>query len=797
MTEKEKPQRPNPAAGLPAMPDLNDQDLQAVLKALLATYQPVLEHQLHLVKNPQELQKQVQASQRNCAEEFAEAYALFEKFLTEDVAQRLLPAQARELLGPVEGWRWCFLHIRCCIVFGWLVCRWPRTFRGFSYYLYEYWKCVRQVIGNPISDPPTAEQRRDFETLVRILAEAFKPYLTDQLASVEFPSGVPDDVISGKIDCFTDDPDACVIFERLLTTEAARALLGEVAFKERSQQQFFWFCRCWCLCSLCFGCCLARARNLQQIVRCLYAYWFCLRDCFRPLTCELTAPSGCVQEQEFDSVGVFRGVQVFGTAAGATCDHYTLQWRQSGIGPWQSSGIVYPGGTVVGACGVVGGLLGYLTTYPFVTPGLVEIQLCVFSSVAGVSPCCTTIFFELQRNLVWIRGIEGLSAATPPGLFDPTAQIVDGSGVVRSFGTALRIFGSADVGGCSGQTIKRFTLSYQPGFTTTLAGAWTQFWEVDYVTSLEVDAGTNLIFEDVLTKEWFEEQWYHLVPLPLPPHFVCNVVGNYLSETYWDTQVPRGPFPVNYPDPPVVCGEAPVATWNSTPLALPNCQSGRYTLRLTVQDTGGGVTDTLRQVWFDNKNIYGKIAQIGSIPACSTIGLSAFSVGPADCSKPWPAPLLGIAYDEYIEEGNFTLPSDNFGGYSLEIEKDGGSWHSLQIPGPGSPPWGPPFVGTSRIGDPGTRCPTAVPPPGPIPPPTNGILTMLDMRRLDSVCNTNPADADLVLQRATANTPGECCGFVVHLSVWDTSICPSLSGDRHQVDIYFPFCICNDLPPVG
>jgi hypothetical protein len=211
------------------------------------------------------------------------------------------------------------------------------------------------------------------------------------------------------------------------------------------------------------------------------------------------------------------------------------------FGPWQSSGIVYPGGAAVGACGVVGGLLGYLTTYPFVTPGLVEIQLCVFSSIAGEAPCCTTIFFELQRNLVWIRGLEGLSAATPPGLFDPTAQITDGSGVVRSFGTALRVFGSADVGGCSGQTIKRLTFSYQQGLTNSTAGAWTKFWEVDYVTSLELDAGTNLIFEDVLTKEWSEEEWFHFVPLPAP-HFVCDVVGNYLSEAYWDTQSRVGLF---------------------------------------------------------------------------------------------------------------------------------------------------------------------------------------------------------------------------------------------------------------
>jgi hypothetical protein len=795
MPDKDKKQQAQ-AANESTAPELNNPDFQVVLKALLAAYQPILEQQLNLAKNPQELQKEAGSQPPNCDDEFAEANALFGKFLSDDVALRLIPEKNRAQIGPIENWRWCLQHLRCCMIFGWLVCRGPRTFRAWCYYVYQYWICVRQSLGTPVANPPTEEERNDFRILIEALAQAYKPYLTDQLASVEFPSGIPEEVLNGTIDCFEGQADACAIFDRLLTTEAAQALLGKAAFGSRSQDTNFWFCRCWCLCSICFGCCLARARSFIDVLWCLVYYFRCLVDCFRPLTCGLTGPQGCVQEQEFDSAGVFRGVQIFGTAAGASCDHYTLQWRQSGIGPWQSSGIVYPGGAVVGACGVVGGLLGYLTTYPFVAPGLVEIQLCVYSSIAGEAPCCTTIFFELQRNLVWIRGLEGLSAATPPGLFDPTAQITDGAGIVRSFGTALRVFGSADVGGCSGQTIKRLTLSYQQGFTTTTAGAWTKFWEVDYVTSLELDAGTNLIFEDVLTKEWFEEEWYHLVLLPIP-HFVCNVVGNYLSEEYWDTQFPRGPFPVNYPDPPVVCGEPPVATWNSTPLALPNCQSGRYTLRLTVEDTGGGSTDSLRQVWFDNKNIYGKIAQIGSIPACSTIGLSSFAGGSADCTKPWPAPLLGIAYDEYIEEGNFTLPSDNFGGYSLEIEKDGGSWHSLQIPGPGSSPWGPPFTGTSRIGDPGTRCPTAVPPPGFIPPPTNGILTMIDMRRLDSVCNTNAADADLVLQRATANSPGECCGFVVHLSVWDTSICPSLSGDRHQVDIYFPFCICNDLPPVG
>src|SRR5260370_7392937 len=160
MPDKEKPQPPQKDAAAPAAMEMKNRDCEYVVKGLLGAYQPVFEQQLSLIKNPQELQKQIEARQRSCADEFAEAYALFEKFFTEDVAQRLLPAEARELLGPIDQWRWCYRHIICCLIFGWLVCRWPRTFRGYAYYLYEYWKCVRKVIGNHVSDPPTAEQRR-------------------------------------------------------------------------------------------------------------------------------------------------------------------------------------------------------------------------------------------------------------------------------------------------------------------------------------------------------------------------------------------------------------------------------------------------------------------------------------------------------------------------------------------------------------------------------------------------------------------------------------------------------------
>jgi hypothetical protein len=764
-------------------PEASSGDFQFALEKLIAAYQPVLEDELNQLKSPPAPGTTASTPSRAGEEETQFANRIFESFMTEEVAARLLPQAARESLGPVENWRWCLEHVRCSLIFGWLACRGPRTFQSLSYYLYEYWKCIREVSGKPVGKPPTAAEQADFQVVVGAFAAAYKPYLTDQLATVEFPSAISGDVISGEYNAATGQDELCQIFDRMLSVETTRALLGGAGYDQYNASAFYGFCRCWATCAMCLGCCLARVRNVEEIRLCLIYYVRCLEACLRPLTCELTAPTGCVTETEFASAGIFRGVEIEGTAAGSSCAYYTLQWRQNGIGAWQSSGIVYPGGATQGACGVTGGLLGYLSTFPFVSPGLVEIQLCVYSSEPNVAPCCTTIEFELYRNLVWIEGIEGIDAASPPGEFDPTAQLVDGTGLVRSFGSALEIFGAAAVGGCSGQTIQSYTLSYQQGFTTTTAGAWSPFWQVKYNTPLQVEA-TPLLPISVLTNLWSEFDFRFFFP-PL-----CVVVSNYLSEARWDTKNLQGGLAVQFPYPPLSCGEAPTSTWNSTPLASTNCFSGQYTLLLTVTDTAANVTTNLRQVWFDNKPIHASIANIGSIAACATVNLSTFTGASPNCSVAWPATLWGVAYDEYIIEGNSSHPSDNFGGYSLQIMKNSGGWHSLPIPGPGVSPW-PGSNGTSRVGDPGTRCANASPPPIPTPTAYNNPLATLDMRRLDAGCNTNPADADLVLQR------GECCGFLLQLVVWDTSICPTdPSGTgHHQVSAEFPFCVCNDLLP--
>lgn len=766
--------------------ELQDSDFQAVLKSLLAAYQPILEEDLARAKKPDQLRKEAQEKQPSCDEEIELADRIFSAFWTEDVALRLLPAEARELLGPVDRWRWCLQHIRCCIIFGWLLCRGQRSFRAFAYYLYRYWLCVRQILGNaPVGRPLTAEEHQDLQTLFKALAVAYKPYLTDQLATVEFPAGLTDEIVKGELDCDEGQDEAAAVFERLLTPEVAPALLGREAFEQHSQAPFFWFCRCWCLCAIRFGCCLARARNLLDVLRCLVYYFRCLRSCFRPLTCDILkpAPEQCVAEQFFPGPNVL-GIQIVGTATGGSCTHYTLEWKGAAApdSDYASTGIVYAGGGPVGPCGIVNGVLGYLSTAVASVPDAVEVKLCVHGTAAP-DECCT-VEFEIFRQRVWITGIEGVVVESPPGVLGPLAQLKTGVNV-RSFGTALQIHGRAWVGKCSTREIKRYTLSYQAGFTVDpTLGVWTQFWQVDYLTPLQrKEIQTS---EFALTSSWR----FDPVCLPPPNDAIC-FPKDWLDPNRWRSgrnfpDVPIGPqsFPI---DP-----EVPATVWTSQQLPLAvNCQSGKYTLRLDVEDTLGFHYYDTQQVWFDNKKIHGRITQVAGVPPCATINLSDFAAPGADCSVAWPADLLGIAYDEYILEGNAASPSDNFGGYQLWIKKDGAPnpGEPVPIPGPGAPPWGPPFVGGSRIGDPAERCLTADPPALGVPAiPIPGTLAAIDMRRLDAVCN--PGEPQLTLQR------GDCCGYLVRLLVWDTSICPSLSGGRHQMEHDFPICICNDLPRI-
>jgi hypothetical protein len=746
--------------------EIPDQDFQFVLKQLLSVYQPLLEEELERAKSPERLSSEASKNPITCEEEFEFANRLFEKFFSEEIAVRVLPPEGRELLGPVSNWGWCLRHLRCCFIFGWLVCRGPRNFRAFSYYLHRYWRCVRQVLGTPVSSRLTDSERRDFAILVEELATAFKPYLTDQLATVEFPGGLPDEIIGERIDCYEGLEETSQIFERFLTPRAAEALLGAGAFATHVKQPSFWFCRCWCLCAIRFGCCLARAHTLREVYWCLRYFFRCLRRCFGPLVCKITEPDGCVPEEVNEPLGALV-VPVKGTAAGGNFSHYILDWSTNDV-VYHATDFFYPpipgGGSVQGNSPVFGGLLAYFDT-SFKDPGLHFVRLTVFS-ITGAT-CVYKKSFELFKKDVRIMGVDG-HFTMDTSWIDPASRFIENVPALCSrpasveeisFGECLSIQGGAFVGGCDNKKIKRYMIDYKAGFepdcTTT---GWTNIGPpsgiIDYNTAVKKKFINWRTDNSSLTAYWGAD----CIPaLPGPP--------------------PCGPPPFrNVPDALLY-----PTCW---PTHIGTCTlSGLYTLRVVVEATDGSTYCDSQQVWIDNKPICALI-YIDAVPKCADLFVSKFA-NPPDCSVPWPLPLSGIAFDELIDTAAPpTRPNDNFDYYEIKVSKQAGPTISIPI-GPG----GTCFYGTSRVGNPGTLCTPCV---HVYPHPGHGTLTEFDLRAVDLKCKADPS-FPYVVPDAFTIPRGECCVYVFKLWVYDRTRRPSMYSYYGYDE--WPVKICNDLKP--
>jgi hypothetical protein len=197
-------------------------------------------------------------------------------------------------------------------------------------------------------------------------------------------------------------------------------------------------------------------------------------------------------------------------------------------------------------------------------------------------------------------------------------------------------------------------------------------------------------------------------------------------------------------------------------------------------------------------NQHALFAGLEGLPACSDMGLGGFVPPGAPCGVPWPINLLGIAYDEYIDETDFTYPSDNFDWYSLSITKQGGPSMSIPIIGPPADP-GNPFHGISRRGQPGTRC-EPLPAAGPMCPPAQvvpgqsfDVLTTLDLRVFDAVC-VGSVPPPYSVPAGFALGRGECCGYTFQLYAQDKTWSDGWTGGYHHAwSLPWAVCICNDI----
>jgi hypothetical protein len=759
-----------------------DDDFHFVLGELLNAYKPVLAADLQRAESPDALIKDALANPPSCEDEFNQALALFERFSSEEVAQRLLPADVREQLGSIERWRWCLLHLRCCIVFGWLMCRGPRSFRGSSYYLYRYWRCVREVLGAPVANPPTAAERADFNQLVKALAEAYKPYLDDQLANVEFAQGLPDQVLSGQVDCFEDGDVNTQILERLLSTDTAAALMGRELIAKHRADPFFWFCRCWALCAIRFGCCLARARNLRDVFRCLRSYRACLRRCQRPLHCALTAPNGCVQG--YTDILPGRILEpVRGDSEGTGFGHYVIEVRSPG-GTLLSGVVVYANNLALpdvaatqGSFSVSGGNLGWVDTRKCALDAGVElltsttftITLRVFAATgAELQPPCTTSF-SLSVNEVFIKRVSTPWSVAYPDPAEPLRAADNAAATLSTVGGSMHVRGAANVYGCVGEKIQQykiwviadptFSVPQPPPFSSFSGAGWTLITQVDFdaqtisqpigppinYTADQVRA-SNVLDGDptpsVLTNKWGARSECIGIHVDSTIINLCWNVPSLVPVQFDSTSLPQQ-------DPDHAKG------------------TGKFSVLLQVIDTAGNTYYDIQRVWIDNEPIQATIVGIGNQAPCSDM----YTQTPEGLFK--TVDVRGYAWDEYIDRNDLTAPtSNNFDSYQVRFLKQGAVSPAVLL------------ISSSNT----------VPPRAVFPAPAEilatGTLTPWNLQVLDAASNPLGLPADQLLG------PGEACVYNVLLEAHDKTIVDENHVHQTPGWVLFPIKIINGPEPV-
>jgi hypothetical protein len=724
-------------------------------------------------------------------DDVARAAELAARLFTGESAAAHFPPDVRERLGDPREWLFCLPYVRCCWMFGWLVCRGCRDYRALNYYLHSYWRCVRAVLGRGDADP------RDFERLSRLLGDTYARWLRDELAQVELGQGPDPDVLAGRLDCCRKNAFTASLFEGLATQEAAAALLGREALAQHSRNPYFWLCRCWCQAALRLGCCMACARTREELERCWAEYHDAIRRCTEPLKCENIGPTGCVPDEPILDIKSL-GVAVTGSVYGAFFGGYTIEWRRvegaeceenSG---WHSTHVHYPGGGSMGTAPVVNGVLGWIDTLTFSARSY-EVRVCPRSLRPREEVRCCCVIFNLFKRFVRITQV-GAALVGDGGPYDPRAPLVyavppSPTPHLVPVGCCLTIRGSAWVGECNDRQIRCFSLKYAPG---CLPGPMETGFDPGAYQPLP---GLAPLCYEPPDEDEKRAQEFQLTPYDSALTVTWEQATEDLSTWFG---LPPGTIVRKFWRLREHC-------WNSTSLpacldAKHGCASGAYTLLLDVEDTQGDHYYDTQCCVFDNKTLHVAFGGLEGLEPCQEMSLKRF-VRDRPCGVAWPIAAFGTVYDEYIDPADHSYPSDNFDFYTLSITRGcGGPTYQVPI----TPDLATfykdivtgtvnPLRGTAHVGLPASADMCPCPPQGPHVA-QHGVLTLIDLRVFDAVCAAQ-LKAPFAPPPGFALERGDCCGYVLQLYARDKTV--DNVGPGHCHEKWGPpcaVCVCNDLP---
>ena len=454
------------------------------------------------------------------------------------------------------------------------------------------------------------------------------------------------------------------------------------------------------------------------------------------------------------------GVEIIGSAGGAFCDHYILEWKPAGAPDtaYTQTSIVYAGGAPggPGPCGVSNSTLGWLDTASNPVPDASQCGCASMASTAAVPTCCTTEF-QIFRQRVWIKDIEGVQPG-PNGILDPSAPAGDRHDV-RAFGTALEIDGRAWVGQVRGprdqalHALLPARLRHRPArraVDAILAG------RLPEPAAAEGDPDKRLRPHELLGLRPDRPALTALPARNLDPKGLADadalVVGttrrrarrSHRSRSR-STRRPGRHGPLSN------------SRWSTASRAGTRCCStSRTRLGVHYYDT--------QQVWFDNKEIHGKITQIAGVPGLRHDQPQRVCRRRRRLRRPLAREPDGNRLRRVHRGGQRRDPERQLRngrrrrpGRLRALDQEGRRARSRR-PAAGTRPACRGRRGRTAPRVSANPASAALPPhprPGRSGRRSPAILASLDLRRLDAVCN--PSEPDLTLAR------GECCGYVATL----------------------------------
>lgn len=467
------------------------------------------------------------------------------------------------------------------------------------------------------------------------------------------------------------------------------------------------------------------------------------------------------------------GVTIVGSAGGAGFTSYRIEYRPLGSAFWLQAGVVYPD------CSPASVTPDHTTprfAEPLaflinLEPDEYEVRLTVNGSGG---PCFAFTTFSLHRAPVVIdkigqvdTRIVGLHPADPTELLKLVKLGPAATDPETSVGGSISVVGSADFWGC-GREMTEYILQYQaapcglgaspqgpPPPPPSPAPSCAAPPQQDAV------AGWNQVKPPLPfgVADPNHPRWYWCWPTNLP-NFVLNgkLTRIWINDTCLLTIFPT----LIYHN----VRRTAESDWNTLPL------NGRYTVRLRLQHQplGGGLIQELYDaatVWLDNRDIQVKLTGIAitggvELDACAELSLSQFLGTTAD--------VKGRAWDPLIldTEPSWLKPNDNFDSYLVQFRKDGGAYFPIT-------------TSTSRVPNELPALPAA--------PNDVGVLAAWD---IVSALDAGPAPDPYVPPPDPKIYRGERCAYLIRLYATDKTRL-SDTGDTHDKEDFWPFCIVNDL----